>query len=68
MSHLSYQRLLPKTYALLKNELRAVILNNYNAVEEGTTANLLPLLSGECESKYIRVKIRLICKQFHEPL
>ena len=46
MSHLSYQRLLPNTYAFLRDEMKAVILNGYNIVGDATTAAMLPILTG----------------------
>jgi hypothetical protein len=49
MSHLSYQRKLPKTYDYLKNNLEAFILNAYNIVGDATTAALIPLLTGGLE-------------------
>lgn len=53
MSHLSYQRKLPNTYAYLKEQLDAVILNGYNIVGDATTAAMLPILTGnECEVKF----------------
>ena len=47
MSHLSYQRKLPKTYAFLQKTLGAKILNGYNIVGDATTAAMIPLLTGE---------------------
>ena len=47
MSHLSYQRKLPKTYAYLKDNLDAFILKAYNIVGDATTAAIIPLLTGE---------------------
>lgn len=49
MSHMSYQRKLPKTYAYLRDELKAVILNGYNIVGDATTAAMLPILTGQSE-------------------
>ena len=46
MSHLAYQRHLPKTYAYLKNTLKAVILDAYNIVGDATTAAIIPILTG----------------------
>ena len=46
MSHLTYQRKLPKTYAYLKNRLGAIILNSYNIVGDATTAAIIPLTTG----------------------
>ena len=46
MSHMSYQRLLPKTYAYLKESLQAVILDGYNIVGDATVAALVPILTG----------------------
>lgn len=48
MSHLSYQRKLPKTYKYLQ-ELGAVIMNGYNIVGDATTAALIPMLTGKTE-------------------
>ena len=47
MSHMSYQRKLPKTYTFLRDKLRAVILHGYNIVGDATTAALLPMLTGK---------------------
>lgn len=47
MSHLSYQRKLPKTYAYLKSSLDTFILNGYNIVGDATTAAMIPLLTGK---------------------
>lgn len=46
MSHLCYQRKLPKTYKFLKNDLRSFIFKGYNIVGDATTAALIPLLTG----------------------
>lgn len=46
MSHLSYQRKLPKTYKYLQ-ELGAVIMDGYNIVGDATTAALIPMLTGD---------------------
>jgi hypothetical protein len=56
MSHLSYQRKLPKTYEYLKDELDAVILNGYNIVGDATTAAMIPLLTGRNESQLPEVR------------
>lgn len=47
MSHLCYQRKLPKLYNYLKNVLGATILNGYNIVGDATTAALIPMLTGK---------------------
>ncbi len=46
MSHMAYQRYLPKTYAYLKDTLKAVILDAYNIVGDATTAAIIPILTG----------------------
>jgi len=46
MSHMSYQRLLPKTYAYLKDNLKAAILDGYNIVGDGTLSAFTPILTG----------------------
>jgi hypothetical protein len=46
MSHMSYQRKLPKTYAYLQEVLDSTIMNGYNIVGDATTAALLPILTG----------------------
>ena len=46
LSRLSAMRLLPKTYAFLRNDLKAVVLNGYNTVGESTTGSIIPLLTG----------------------
>lgn len=56
LSHLSFQRILPKTYSYIRDELDFTILNGYNIVGDGTTANLIPLLTGillHCHSSTI---------------
>ncbi|KAK2165814.1 hypothetical protein LSH36_45g10046 [Paralvinella palmiformis] len=45
MSHMSYQRLLPKTYAYLKDNLKAAILDGYNIVGDGTLSAFTPILT-----------------------
>ena len=47
MSHLSYQRKLPKTYHYITNTLNSVILDGYTIVGDGTTPNIVALLTGE---------------------
>lgn len=47
LSHLSFQRKLPKTYKYLQDDLGAVILDGYNIVGDATTAALIPILTGE---------------------
>lgn len=51
MSHMSYQRKLPKTYKFLRDELGAVIFNGYNIVGDATTAAVLPMLTGKFVKK-----------------
>lgn len=51
MSHLSYQRKLPKTYAYLQEVLGSVTMKGYNIVGDSTTAALLPILTGELFAK-----------------
>lgn len=46
ISHLCFQRKLPLTYRLLKDELDAAVLENYNIVGDATTAALIPILTG----------------------
>ena len=46
MSHLSYQRKMPKTYAYVKDTLGGVVLNSYNIVGDATAAALVPILTG----------------------
>ena len=48
MSHMAYQRCLPKTYAYLKDTLKAVILDAYNVIGDGTTAAIIPMFTGNC--------------------
>ena len=47
LSHLSWQRKLPKTYAYLKNDLDAVIMKGYNVVGDDSPAALIPILTGK---------------------
>ncbi|KAL3848085.1 hypothetical protein ACJMK2_018966 [Sinanodonta woodiana] len=51
MSHLAWQRKLPKTYSYLKDSLGSVILNGYNIVGDATTAALIPMLTGKTETE-----------------
>ena len=51
MSHLAYQRKLPKTYKYLKEKLGSVVLNGYNIVGDATVAALVPILTGK--SQYV---------------
>ena len=46
LSRLAWQRSLPKTFAYLTESLEAVVLNGYNVAGDGTTQNMLPLLTG----------------------
>ena len=46
MSRLAWQRSLPKTVAYLTESLGAVVFNGYNVAGDGTTQNMLPLLTG----------------------
>ncbi|KAL8574792.1 hypothetical protein ACOMHN_031899 [Nucella lapillus] len=56
MSHLSYQRKLPRTYKFLKEELGAAILQNYNIVGDATTAAIIPMLTGQTEMSLPEVR------------
>ena len=47
MSHLCYQRKLPKTYDYIQKKLHTVILDGYNIVGDATTAAIVPLLTGK---------------------
>ena len=55
MSHMSYQRKLPKTYHYLRDVLKAVILDGYNIVGDATTAAILPMLTGNSEVEVLTV-------------
>ena len=57
MSHLNYQRKLPKTYSYLKDTLGAVMLNAFNVVADGTLHNIVPLLTGKTTNVYIDIKL-----------
>ena len=46
MSHLTYQRKLPKTYDYIQKTLKSVVLNGYNIVGDATTAAIIPLTTG----------------------
>ena len=54
MSHLAYQRKMPKTYQYIKNKLGAVILNSYNIVGDATTAAIIPMLTGKMIHMYVK--------------
>ena len=66
MSHMAYQRKLPKTYRYLQDDLGAVILDGYNIVGDATTAALLPMLTGITEkffvikTKYLQLTLVLL--------
>lgn len=62
MSHMAYQRKMPKTYEYLKKTLGAVILNSYNIVGDATTAALIPMLTGDDLSLNV-----LLSSQFRKP-
>lgn len=47
LSHMSAMRLLPRTYAYLRQNMHAVILNGFNTVGDSTTGTLIPLLTGK---------------------
>lgn len=47
---MSVRRLLPKTYDYFTNGLKAITLSGYNAVDDGATGALLPLLTGEIQT------------------
>ena len=57
MSHLNYQRKLPKTYSYLKDTLGAVMLNAFNVVGDATLHNIVPLLTGKTTNVYIFIKL-----------
>lgn len=46
MSHLTYQRKMPKTYHHIQSEMDSVVLNGYNIVGDATTAAIIPLTTG----------------------
>ncbi|XP_063430259.1 uncharacterized protein LOC134712542 [Mytilus trossulus] len=56
LSHLSFQRLLPLTYNFFRDELDFTILNGYNILGDGTTANVIPLLTGKTEMELPEVR------------
>ncbi|WAR28886.1 hypothetical protein MAR_014590 [Mya arenaria] len=56
MSHLSWQRKLPKTYRYLKDVLGSVVLDGYNIVGDATTAALIPMLTGKSEDELPEVR------------
>ena len=47
VSRMAMQRLFPKTYNYVKDTLGGIVLEGYNAVGDGTVANLLPFLCGK---------------------
>jgi len=47
MSHVSWRKILPKSYTYLKNTLKSVILDGYNILGDGTAAALIPMLTGK---------------------
>ena len=49
VSRLAWIRNLPKTYQHLTEQLKAVVLEGYNIVGDGTTQALLPFLTGKTE-------------------
>ena len=46
MSHVSWTKILPKSYTYLKNTLKSVILDGYNILGDATAAALIPMLTG----------------------
>ncbi|XP_073961322.1 uncharacterized protein [Choristoneura fumiferana] len=46
-SHNGFIRRMPKSHEVITKELKAVVLNKYNVVGDGTAAALFPLLSGK---------------------
>ena len=63
MSHMAYQRLLPKTYAYLRDTLNAVILDAYNIVGDGTTPAIIPMLTGKCVvclTRYLFIPLNIL--------
>ncbi len=46
MSHLSWQRLMPKTYKYIQEVLGAVVMQGYNIVGDATTAAIIPMMTG----------------------
>ena len=51
VSRLMWQRNLPKTYKYLTETLGAVVLEGYNVVGDGTTQQLLPILTGKTDKQ-----------------
>ncbi|XP_064638766.1 uncharacterized protein LOC135494587 isoform X2 [Lineus longissimus] len=47
LSHMSWKRKLPQTYRFLKNSLGSTVLDGYNIVGDGTTPNIVALLTGK---------------------
>ena len=53
MSHLTYQRKLPKTYEYIQRKLGSVVLNGYNIVGDATTAAIIPMTTGKHFYRFI---------------
>lgn len=51
VSHVNFMRRLPNLYSYLTNDLRAIVLDNYNIVGDGTTAAILAALAGSYEEE-----------------
>ncbi|XP_068624536.1 uncharacterized protein [Battus philenor] len=58
-SHNGFLRRMPKSYGVLLKELRAIVLDGYNIVGDGTPAALFPILTGRTELELPDVRKRL---------
>ncbi|KAI8433809.1 hypothetical protein MSG28_015775 [Choristoneura fumiferana] len=62
-SHGGFVRRMPKSYDLLTRELKAVVMNKYNILGDGTTAALFPLLTGKTPLEHKEYR-KMLSKEF----
>ncbi|VEL18218.1 unnamed protein product [Protopolystoma xenopodis] len=52
VSHAAFEYVMPETNNFIKNVMNSTIFNLYNVVADGTTSNLLALLTGRIEEEF----------------
>jgi len=55
LSHNMWKRKLPKTYKYATEQIKAIPLNGYNIVGDGTPQALIPILTGKTELGMIMI-------------
>uniref|UniRef100_A0A1B6DNU0 Sulfatase N-terminal domain-containing protein n=2 Tax=Clastoptera arizonana TaxID=38151 RepID=A0A1B6DNU0_9HEMI len=65
LSHNTFIRKLPKSYAYLKEELNVIALEGYNIVGDGTPQALIPILTGKTELEMPDTRKRMGAKATH---